>query len=234
MATIIISVLKQQETSNSGKSVQKYTVKLTGDYPKGTKITDEGGAEKNSFKGDEFFAIRIPKSAVPANGNVEANVEITATLFSNVILIGKPLNGLDSKVQDMEIAMPYQNVVIKTKMEIGNKDDTSDPPASGKLTVIKLDARDNATPLAGVTFDCYNSNGQLVDTGTTDKSGKWIPKISKAGTYTVIERSTNNKYQLTEPTTLVITVPTDNDVTATFRDFPSQTVTMEKEDAVTG
>ena len=205
---------KIAETSNSGKSVQKYTVKLTGDYPKGTKITDEGGAEKNSFKGDEFFAIRIPKSAVPANGNVEANVEITATLFSNVILIGKPLNGLDSKVQDMEIAMPYQNVVIKTKMEIGNKDDTSDPPASGKLTVIKLDARDNATPLAGVTFDCYNSNGQLVDTGTTDKSGKWIPKISKAGTYTVIERSTNNKYQLTEPTTLVITVPTDNDVTA--------------------
>lgn len=225
---------KIAETSNSGKSVQKYTVKLTGDYPKGTKITDEGGAEKNTFKGDELFAIRIPKSAVPANGNVEANVEITATLFSNVILIGKPLNGLDGKVQDMEIAMPYQNVVIKAKMDLLNKDDTPDPSGSGKLTVIKLDARDNATPLAGVTFDCYNSNGQLVDTGTTDKSGKWIPKISKAGTYTVIERSTNNKYQLTEPTTLVITVPTDHDVTATFRDYPSQTVTMEKEDAKTG
>ena len=225
---------KIAETSNSGKSVQKYTVKLTGDYPKGTKITDEGGAEKNTFKGDELFAIRIPKSAVPANGNVEANVEITATLFSNVILIGKPLNGLDGKVQDMEIAMPYQNVVIKAKMDLLNKDDTPDPSGSGKLTVIKLDARDNATPLTGVTFDCYNSNGQLVDTGTTDKSGKWIPKISKAGTYTVIERSTNNKYQLTEPTTLVITVPTDHDVTATFRDYPSQTVTMEKEDAKTG
>lgn len=225
---------KIAETSNSGKSVQKYTVKLTGNYPKGTKITDEGGAEKNSFKGDELFAIRIPKSAVPGNGNVEANVEITATLFSNVILIGKPLNGLDGKVQDMEIAMPYQNVVIKTKMTMGQTEVEPDPSGSGKLTVIKLDARDNATPLAGVTFDCYNSNGQLVDTGTTDKSGKWIPKISKAGTYTVIERSTNNKYQLTEPTTLVITVPTDNDVTATFRDYPSQTVTMEKEDAVTG
>lgn len=225
---------KIAETSNSGKSVQKYTVKLTGDYPKGTKITDEGGAEKNSFKGDELFAIRIPKSAVPANGNVEANVEITATLFSNVILIGKPLNGLDGKVQDMEIAMPYQNVVIKAKMDLLNKDDTPDPSGSGKLTVIKLDARDNATPLAGVTFDCYNSNGQLVDTGTTDKSGKWIPKISKAGTYTVIERSTNNKYQLTEPTTQVITIENDKTATVTFRDYPTTTVTMEKEDAITG
>ena len=160
--------------------------------------------------------------------------EITADMFSNVILIGKPTSGLDGKVQDMEIAMPIQKVKIENNMVVGDEEVPPDPSGSGKLTVIKLDARDNATPLAGVTFDCYNSNGQLVDTGTTDKSGKWIPKISKAGTYTVIERSTNNKYQLTEPTTLVITVPTDNDVTATFRDYPSQTVTMEKEDAVTG
>lgn len=224
---------KIAETSNSGKSVQKYTVKLTGDYPKGTKITDEGGAEKNTFKGDELFAIRIPKSAVPTNGNVEVNVDITATLFSNVILIGKPLNGLDGKVQDMEIAMPYQDVIIKTKMTMGQTEVEPDP-SDGKLLVIKLDARDNATPLSGVTFDCYNSSGQLIDTGTTDGNGKWSPNIPSAGTYTIIERDTNNKYQLTAPTTQVVTVVSDKTVTATFRDYPPTTVTLEKEDAKTG
>ncbi len=230
---------KVAETSNSGKSIHKYTVELTGDYPSGTIITDESGTEKTSFDGDEYFVIRIPASAVSDDGSVvEANVDVTATLFSNVILIGKPLDGLNGRVQDMEIAIPYQQVVIKTKMEVGNKDTTTDPPTpsggSGKLTVIKLDARDNATPLAGVTFDCYNSSGQLIDTGTTDASGTWVPEISESGTYTVIERSTNNKYQLTEPTSLVVTIQPDKEATATFRDYPSQTVTVEKEDAVTG
>ena len=110
----------------------------------------------------------------------------------------------------------------------------STPSGSGDLTVIKLDARDNATPLAGVTFDCYNSKGQLIDTGTTDSSGKWIPEIDGPGTYTIIERDSGNSYQLTEPTSLVITVQDDKKATATFRDYPSQTVTMEKEDATTG
>lgn len=231
---------KVRETTDSGKEITKYKVELTGDYPAGTIITDEGGIEKSQFKGDENFAIRIPKTSVPSSGNAEANVKISANLYSNVILIGKPLNGLDGKVQDMEIAIPNQPVAITTKMVIGQDTpgtpDEPDQPSggSGKLTVIKLDARDNATPLAGVTFDCYNSSGQLIDTGTTDASGKWIPKITESGTYTVIERSTNNKYQLTEPTSLVVTIQPDKEATATFRDYPSQTVTMEKEDAVTG
>lgn len=224
---------KVVETSNSGKEIRKYQVKLT-TAPSGTKITDESGTEKSVFNGDEFFKVWIPTSAIPEGGSAEAKFEITADMFSNVILIGKPTSGLDGKVQDMEIAMPIQKVKIENNMVVGDEEVPPDPSGSGKLTVIKLDARDNATPLAGVTFDCYNSNGQLVDTGTTDKSGKWIPKISKAGTYTVIERSTNNKYQLTEPTTQVITIENDKTATVTFRDYPTTTVTMEKEDAITG
>lgn len=165
----------------------------------------------------------------PGEKGVTAELRLYAKQKKKILLYGRSTK---SATQGYVLAgNHYDNPTAK--FEINPEPDTPDG-GSGKLTVIKLDARDNATPLAGVTFDCYNSNGQLVDTGTTDKSGKWIPKISKAGTYTVIERSTNNKYQLTEPTTLVITVPTDNDVTATFRDYPSQTVTIEKEDAVTG
>lgn len=226
---------KVKETTNSGKEITKYTVELTGNYPTGTIITGEDGIERTQFKGDENFAVRIPKTSVPVDGNAEANVKISANLYSNVILIGKPMNGLDGKVQDMEIAIPNQPVTMSTKMVIGKPTEPGESGGgSGQLTVIKLDARDNATPLAGVTFDCYNSSGQLIDTGTTDASGKWIPQITGAGTYTIIERSTNNKYQLTEPTSQVITVQKDKTATATFRDYPSQTVTMEKEDAVTG
>lgn len=225
-----------KETSNSGKKITKYKVELTGDYPVGTIITGEDGIEKTQFKGDETFAIRIPKTSVPASGNAEANVKISANLYSNVILIGKPLNGLDGKVQDMEIGMPNQPITINAKMIVGEPGDPTEPgePGKGKLKVIKLDARDNATPLEGVTFDCYNSQGQLIDTGTTDKSGVWEPNITTEGTYTVVERSSGNSYQLTEPTTLVITVPKDGTATATFRDYPPHIVVTEKEDAETG
>ena len=222
-----------QETSNSGKKITKYKVELTGDYPVGTIITGEDGIEKTQFKGDETFAIRIPKTSVPVGGSVEANVKISANLYSNVILIGKPLNGLDGKVQDMEIGMPNQPITINAKMVIGKSTET-DEPGDGKLKVIKLDATDNATPLAGVTFDCYNAQGHLIDTGTTDESGIWEPNITESGTYTVVERSTNNRYQLTEPTTLVITVEPDQTATATFRDYPPHIVVTEKEDAETG
>lgn len=225
-----------QKTSNSGKKITKYKVELTGDYPVGTIITGEDGIEKTQFKGDETFAIRIPKTSVPVGGSVEANVKISANLYSNVILIGKPLNGLDGKVQDMEIGMPNQPITINAKMVIGQTTEPPEPgePGDGKLKVIKLDARDNATPLAGVTFDCYNSQGQLIDTGTTDESGVWEPNIPGEGTYTVIERSTGNSYQLTEPTTLIVSVPKDGTATATFRDYPPHIVTSEKEDAETG
>lgn len=118
-------------------------------------------------------------------------------------------------------------------MVIGKSTET-DEPGDGKLKVIKLDATDNATPLAGVTFDCYNAQGHLIDTGTTDESGIWEPNITESGTYTVVERSTNNRYQLTEPTTLVITVEPDQTATATFRDYPPHIVVTEKEDAETG
>lgn len=222
-----------QETSNSGKKITKYKVELTGDYPVGTIITGEDGIEKTQFKGDETFAIRIPKTSVPVGGSVEANVKISANLYSNVILIGKPLNGLDGKVQDMEIGMPNQPITINAKMVIGVPDIPGNP-GDGKLKVIKLDATDNATPLAGVTFDCYNAQGHLIDTGTTDESGIWEPNITESGTYTVVERSTNNRYQLTEPTTLVITVEPDQTATATFRDYPPHIVVTEKEDAETG
>ena len=222
-----------KETSNSGKKITKYKVELTGDYPVGTIITGEDGIEKTQFKGDETFAIRIPKTSVPVGGSVEANVKISANLYSNVILIGKPLNGLDGKVQDMEIGMPNQPITINAKMVIGKSTET-DEPGDGKLKVIKLDATDNAIPLAGVTFDCYNAQGHLIDTGTTDESGIWEPNITESGTYTVVERSTNNRYQLTEPTTLVITVEPDQTATATFRDYPPHIVTSEKEDAETG
>lgn len=222
-----------KETSNSGKKITKYKVELTGDYPVGTIITGEDGIEKTQFKGDETFAIRIPKTSVPVGGSVEANVKISANLYSNVILIGKPLNGLDGKVQDMEIGMPNQPITINAKMVIGKSTET-DEPGDGKLKVIKLDATDNAIPLAGVTFDCYNAQGHLIDTGTTDESGIWEPNITESGTYTVVERSTNNRYQLTEPTTLVITVEPDQTATATFRDYPPHIVVTEKEDAETG
>ena len=88
----------------------------------------------------------------------KANVKISANLYSNVILIGKPLNGLDGKVQDMEIGMPNQPITINAKMVIGKSTETGES-GDGKTKKSSSWMPQIVQPLAGVTFDCYNAQG---------------------------------------------------------------------------
>ena len=195
------------------------------------KTTTSGGTERYIVPaGTTTIKAVLPN---PGNVSMRAELRLYAKQKKKILLYGR---STQASVQNYVLAGNYYDNPTDF-FQINPKPDTPDTPTGGgggKLQVLKLDARDNATPLAGVTFDCYNSSGQLVDTGTTDNAGKWSPNITKAGTYTVVERSTNNKYQLTEPTTQVITIEDDKTATVTFRDYPTTTVTMEKEDAITG
>lgn len=174
------------------------------------------------------------KAVLADVGDAGASVELRlyAQQKSKILLYGRSTT---AKVQNYVLAGNfYDNPTASFVIGDAGEVEDGKPTASAKLIVIKLDARDDKTPLSGVTFDCYNAKGQLIDTGTTDRDGKWIPEIPGSGTYTIIERDSGNSYQLTEPTSLVITVQEGKKATATFRDYPSQTVTMEKEDATTG
>lgn len=219
-----------------------------GTFMDGLTICDEDGKEYPTTKtsgGTERYILPDGttefKAVLADPGDAGASVELRlyAQQKSKILLYGRSTS---AGAQNYVLAgnfydNPTASFVIGDTGIVEDPDEPvtpSTPSGSGDLEVIKLDARDDATPLPGITFDCYNSKGQLIDTGTTDRNGKWIPEILGPGTYTIIERKSGNSYQLTEPTTLVITVQEDKKATATFRDYPSQTVTMEKEDATTG
>ncbi len=218
-----------------------------GAFTNGVTICDMDGNEypmTTTSGGNERYIIpdgtTEVKVVLPDPGEAGATVELRlyAQQMKKILLYGRSLQ--DATQSYILAGGHYDNPF--DSFTIGEAGDPPDEPTTpttpttptGKLKVIKLDARDNATPLAGVTFDCYDSSGKLIDTGTTDNSGTWIPEISGAGTYTIIERDSGDSYQLTEPTSLVITVQPEQEATATFRDYPTTTVTLEKEDAVTG
>ncbi|MDL2248841.1 hypothetical protein LJB89_04010, partial [Tyzzerella sp. OttesenSCG-928-J15] len=218
-------------------------------FPTGMVISDMNGTAytlnttggKNEYvlpSGTTQFKVTVP---IPTEDTYSENYSLM--LFAQIpvktLVFGK---ATDPNVQDYILAgNGYSNPTGGFTIESTNdneppkdNEDNETPSGNGPLKVVKLDAKDNMTPLQGATFDVYNSSGQLVDTGTTNSSGTWIPNIKEAGTYTVVERSTNPDYQLTEPTTLVITVLADRTTTATFRNFKKQDVTVYKEDAITG
>ena len=226
-------------TGNNVPGSEMYIeLKDGGTFPEGLQICDDSGKEypkTTTSSGNQRYTLPADTAQVkvivpdPGEASMQVDLKLYAQQRKKILLYGRSTKG---KAQNYVLAgNAYDNPVDGFSIN-GTPDEGS--PGGGKLKVIKLDATDNATPLAGVTFDCYNSEGHLIDTGTTDESGIWEPNITESGTYTVVERSTNNRYQLTEPTTLVITIEPDQTATATFRDYPPHIVVTEKEDAETG
>ena len=226
-------------TGNNVPGSEMYIeLKDGGTFPEGLQICDDSGKEypkTTTSSGNQRYTLPADTAQVkvivpdPGEAGIQVDLKLYAQQRKKILLYGRSTKG---KAQNYVLAgNAYDNPVDGFAI---NQGEPGGSPGGGKLKVIKLDASDNATPLAGVTFDCYNSDGHLIDTGTTDESGIWEPNITESGTYTVVERSTNNRYQLTEPTTLVITVEPDQTATATFRDYPPHIVVTEKEDAETG
>lgn len=225
---------KVVETTDSGKEIQKYQVKLT-DAPNGTKITDESGTEKDTFNGDEFFKVWIPVSAIPEGGMAKANFEITADMLSNVILIGKPTSGLEGKVQDMEIAMPIQKVKIENNMIVADEEAlTTDTP---RITVEKYDEQ-TGERLPNAQFAIYEQDdmSRPVKEGMTDANGRLSTDKLEAGTYVVKELNPPKGYMVSDKTKaerVIVVEEDDGEIIVKVDNIKLPELTIKKVDAVT-
>lgn len=75
----------------------------------------------------------------------------------------------------------------------------------GQIQVIKVDSENNEIYIPDTTFEIYNSKGELVDTITTDESGKAISKrLPINNEYTMRETISNKSYVLNEDIQKVI------------------------------
>ena len=98
------------------------------------------------------------------------------------------------------------------KLEIKNE------KIKGKIQIIKTSSNDSpildikeGQILAGVEFEIFNSNNELVDTLITDEVGQAISKDLELGRYKVKEKSTN-KYYILNRNEFVVGIEKNNEI----------------------
>ena len=75
--------------------------------------------------------------------------------------------------------------------------DITNEHKKGSLVIVKVDSRDNKTPIKGVTFEIWNDElNQKVATQTTGEDGRISVDNLRTGSYTVKEIATNDVYKL--------------------------------------
>ena len=68
---------------------------------------------------------------------------------------------------------------------------------TGSLKIVKVDSRDNKTPIQGVSFEIWNTElNKKVATKTTDSKGEILVENLRTVTYSFKETSTNQWYKL--------------------------------------
>lgn len=75
----------------------------------------------------------------------------------------------------------------------------------GQIEIVKIDKENHEVKLEGVTFEIIDSNGNVVDTITTNSEGKATSKrLSIYDEYTIREKETRKEYILSEETQKVV------------------------------
>ena len=100
----------------------------------------------------------------------------------------------------------------------------------GTLEITKVDKTDNSKLLSNVTFGIYNSKDELIQTITTDESGKATSNVLFKGNYYCKELNTNSKYYLLNTETYKFEISKDStDIKLTIDNTPVDiTVDVDK------
>ena len=167
----------------AGSSISKYKIKSVTGIQDGDIITDVNGNIKTEFSSGENFKIKILKSHLNSNKNID--VELEASLKSNPMFYGK--TRISGTQNYLLTANSYQNVEAKTNTNISLN--------NAKIKIHKIDS-ENKEAIENTVFDLYNEKNELIDTKTTNSKGIAEFENLFQGTYTIKEKKANEKYEL--------------------------------------
>ena len=181
------------------------------------------------ISGVTFFVTSSDGTVVgPNNGEftTDRNGRIVLTdLVPGTTITAKELRAADGYVLD---STP-QSILIKQgaaqTMTFFNK-------AEGGLELIKVDAADKSKRIANTTFEIRRMDGGLVETVTTDKTGRVHANLD-AGDYYAVEIEAAQGYKLDETPTYFI-VEDGKTTTITITNKAMSGILIHKTDSVTG
>lgn len=170
---------------NAENTISKYKIKSVSGLTNGELLTDVNGNIKTEFNSNEKFKIKIPKSNLSSDKNID--IEIESNLKNYPMFYGKTRI---SGTQDYLLtANSYQNLTanINTKLNLN----------TGKIIINKKDD-ETKQGIPDTTFEIYNSQKQNIGIYTTDKSGKIeIPNLYQ-DLYYAKEIKSNENYILNQ------------------------------------
>lgn len=170
----------QEYKVNCSVDINSYTLNATG-LPTGAIITNLDNIEKNTFKGNENFKVKIPKTQLFKDYNIKINVQAKAKTYS--IFYGKTrISGTQNYALTYD---PISDVNTSTTLKV--------EAITGELKIKKID-EDTKEAIENVEFQLTDANGKVVATEKTNKDG--IANFSKliSGKYILKELATNKKY----------------------------------------
>lgn len=184
----------------SNEKFSEYNITSVTGLSNGDILTDINGNQKTTFSQGEKFKIKISKSNL--NSNKDINIEAQAKIESFPMYHGK--TRIEGTQDYLLTSNSYED--IKAKQNLKLQLDT------GKLKIIKKDD-ETQKPIEGVTFELYNSNGEKITTATTNTNGEIEFNNLFEGNYTLKETKTNENYILNEDTKFDIHITFNKETT---------------------
>lgn len=170
---------------NAGSTISKYHIKSVSGISEGDIVTDINGNIKTSFNSGENFKIKLSKSNLNSDKNI--NIEVEAELKNYPMFYGKTrISGTQNYLLTTN---SYQNITtnLNTNLKLN----------TGKVIINKIDD-ETKQGIEGTTFEIYNSNNELIGTASTDSNGKIEFSNLYQGNYFLKETKSNDNYILEE------------------------------------
>ena len=173
----------QEYSVSSAVRMENYSITSLLNAPSGAYSADTSGSQKTTFASGENFRVYIPAS------ELTKDIDITILLASKCetypVLYGTAPNG---SWQDYAITYdPLEDIGGQATLNISTN--------TAKIKIVKTDS-ETGDKIEGVTFELLDSNKQIVDTKTTNSDGIVEFENLYAGSYTLREKETNDRYIL--------------------------------------
>lgn len=175
----------QEYSISAPVETSQYTITATNGLPAGSKITNMSNNEQNTFRGNEHFKVRIPKTELTRD--LDVTIALQAKCKTYPVFYGKTtVPGTQDYLLTFD---PYGDVTGQAKLNIkGN---------TGKIKILKNDV-DTKKPIEGVTFQLQKTDGTIIANATTNKNGEATFPNLYQGNYVLKEISTNDNYILSD------------------------------------